>query len=163
MKTLSVGKFQEHRTYPFAKAAVLLALAGCNEASAPRPVTVVEVAAQPSAEQDAPRAPEPVRPRADAEALVPATMTLLRTGDIFLAYVSVPDGDSMRDLDEPKSSFSYSVSGGRWTTIFWCERTFSCDVSALMSLSPFGLRIKAEFSEPGYSPCASEPHPAGGR
>lgn len=87
------------------------------------------------------------------------TMTLLKTGNTFLAYVSIPEGEAMRDLEDPRSAFYYSSGPVGWTVIPGCERTFSCDASEVISANPSGLRIKAEFSEPGYRPCASEPHP----
>ncbi len=159
MKSLIIGKAQEHKLNPFLKAAVLLAAAGCNEAPMPQPVTVIEIPAQRVPAYSKPERADAARER-PAESLVPTTMTMLRTGNVFLAYVSVPDGEGMRDLEDPKSSFYYSAKSS-WSVISGCERAFSCDASAVISGNPSGVLIKAEFSEPGYRPCVSEPHPAG--
>ncbi len=176
MKSLMIGKSQErsmdgpgrllaqgpegrscHRLNRVLKAAVLVAAAGCNESAQPPPVSVIELPSPPAVQA---RRQAPVEGAKAPESLVPTTMTMLRTGNVFLAYVSVPDGDGMRDLEDPKSSFYYSAPKGNWSVIAGCESAFSCDASAVILGNPSGVRIKAEFSEPGYRPCASEPHPA---
>ncbi len=154
---LSYMTYQKRNDAGFARAALIavpVLLSGCHDQAAPRMADTVVVPAVPSPESPA-RVPEPAPAPEPKAVLVPTTMTLLLAADTFLAYVSVPDGASVRDLEEPRSSFYYSVKGTGWSAIAGCERAFSCDVSRLTHSVQGGFDVKAEFSEQGYAPASA--------
>ena len=61
---------------------------------------------------------------------IPTRMTLLLAGNTFLAYISVPDEGSWRDLEGANSAFYYKNDNG-WKGVPGCESVFECDVSAV--------------------------------
>ena len=86
----------------------------------------------------------------------PTSVTLLRTGNLFLGYVSIPDGDSCRDKEDALVTFNYQEPSGRWRTIPSCESVFTCDISGLPTPQAGSLRLTATFSpEEGSSYAAS--------
>ena len=127
---------------PLASRAAILcaAMAGCGgEQKAPLPPVVIEVPGVPSA-SGAPREAAP----AQESSATPTRMTLLLSGNTFLAYVSVPEGDSWRDKDDAVSAFFYKGDNG-WIGVSGCERAFTCDVSGLMGSVSGRLSFKAVF------------------
>ncbi len=144
----------------FAKAALLLAplsLAGCHGQARPREALLIEVPAVrgPSSAPGVSAMERPSAPARPEKAQVATTMTLLLAADTFLAYISVPDGSSLRDLEDPKSNFYYSERGSSWQAIDGCGMVFSCDVAALSRAHPAGFVVKAEFSAEGFAPASA--------
>lgn len=127
---------------------------GCSGSSGNNPPEVFVPAVEPAAKNDAPSPFE----GGPSRGKVSTALTLLKTGDTFLAYVSAPQGDSFADVQDARVSFSYG-SGSKWTPIEGCQAVFSCDVSGLADGAP--LTIRASFTpEPGsaYSFSSAE-HP----
>lgn len=115
---------------------------GCSGSSGNNPPEVFVPAVEPAADSHPPEE-IPSRRR------VPTELTLLRTGDTFLAYVSAPEGETVADIQDARVSFSYG-SGNSWTPIEGCQAVFSCDVSGIADSKP--LTIRASFTPaPGSS------------
>jgi hypothetical protein len=73
-------------------------------------------------------------------------VTLLRTGNIFLAYVTVPSEDPVHDQADAKVSFFYRGSTKAWRPIIECQAVTYCDVSGVLSHFSPPVTIKAKFS-----------------
>ena len=116
---------------PFKAAIVSVAIAGCGvPAHNSLPPVEVDVPSSPSpSSPEAPSFPSSA-PAESPELTIPTRMTLLLTGDTFLAYVSVPDEGSWRDLEGANSTFYYK-NGNGWKGVPGCESVFECDVSAV--------------------------------
>jgi hypothetical protein len=102
-----------------------------------------------------PSVPQEESPRYEAktpEKLEQAEITLLRTGNTFLAYVTVDAGGTKEDLAGPALDFFYASRGATWAPIPGCSKVSVCDAEAVVS---GGVSIKAEFSQQGYSPASS--------
>lgn len=134
--------------------AVPLAVASCAAQSRPAPMVEVMIPA-PEPQGGAPGAEPPRRQQERAE------LTLLKTGDVFLAYVSVPQDGTMRDLDDARVDFSYSRPGGRWAPIPGCAAVSVCDASGIIRRSPFGLIVRATYAGHGTA-SSTFPIPASG-
>jgi hypothetical protein len=136
-------------------AAVPLLIFGCGAAPQKESIRSTEVVIPPVPENSPMsegRVPE--KRMETSQTLIPTNLRLVRTGNTFLAYVSVPDGDGWRDLDEPKVDFQYSFQGGRLMPVPGCEKVFSCDVSPILRFSwpAEPVHIHANFSSDGHSP-----------
>ncbi|MCI0531028.1 MAG: hypothetical protein L0Y74_03650 [candidate division Zixibacteria bacterium] len=147
MKTHFSSRIAETRCSRIAKVMLAGAISGCGAVSEPI-VTEVNIPNPPASYPEA---------RPHFQENVPTELTLLRTGTVFLAFVSVPSGDSREDLQDVKVSFFYKAPGKTWSPILECQSVVTCDVSGLIKGSP--LTIKAKFSpEYGsdYSPSSAE-------
>jgi hypothetical protein len=135
-------------------AAMAAAISGCGAQTVSEPpITVVYVPTVP--EKDYPDGQAPAQKPAQTESMIPKSIstetTLLLNGTIFLAFVSIDEGGSLRDLESAKVDFHYSAPDSVWMPIPECRKVSECDVSALIGRHPFGIGIKAEFSSAGYS------------
>jgi hypothetical protein len=130
-------------------AAGSIALSACGAAPAKQHVPVVVIAEPPAHEQAGPSISFNV-PLQETE------MTMLKVGDTFLAYVSVPEGGSWHDLDDAKSSFFFTEPGSGWKPVPGCESVASCDLSGVLRSRPWGVSVKASFSADGYAPSSAE-------
>jgi hypothetical protein len=153
MRKLAIGKF--------AAAALSVPFAfSCAAQKNAVPIVEVTVPATVGTAQGAADIPGP---DGRTTTSIPTEMTLLRTGDTFLAYVSVPDDGTVRDLQDAPVDFSFTAPGGRWAAISGCIHVSVCDASYVIRSNPSGLTVRADFSGQGYAPASSTfPVPAGG-
>jgi hypothetical protein len=77
---------------------------------------------------------------------IPTEVTLLRTGNVFLAYVSVPSEDPPHDQEDAKVSFFYRGPTKAWKPILECQVVSICDVSGVLAHAPLPVTVKAKFS-----------------
>ena len=85
--------------------------------------------------------------------VIPTSITLLRVGTTFLAYVTVPQE---RDVQDAKVTFYSRNLENTWLEIPGCIKVSSCDVSDLIHSNPVNLTIRVNFAGEGYTPSTSE-------
>ncbi|HSB47466.1 MAG TPA: hypothetical protein VLD37_05610 [Candidatus Bilamarchaeum sp.] len=128
--------------YGIARAAVIGSLAlscGGSERNEPRAALVIPAA--PLAESSQPAFGD----FPEESTHIPTEVTLLKTGSVFLAYVSVPEDGSVRDLENARVNFSFRGPTKAWRPIIECQAVFTCDVSGVMSKASLPVTIQARY------------------
>ncbi|MEW6723265.1 MAG: hypothetical protein AB1324_08430, partial [Candidatus Micrarchaeota archaeon] len=100
---------------------------------------------------------EPLSPEAPKarKTLEPVELTLLRTGNSFLAYVTVERGGTKEDLAGAELDFHYSPGDAAWSPVPGCSKVTVCDASSVVGQNGRGVRIRADFSQDGYEPASA--------